>query len=284
MTSDFFCTGILQGLILALVAFGVMIPFRLLNFPDLTAEGGYPLGGAVCTSLLVLHVHAIVALFAACIVTGLMGICTGLVHLRFQVNTLLAGIILSTMAYSVNLRLLGAPNIALFNMSSLFSQTDLMMNIMLLASVLMILMGLLILFLHTAFGLKLRAVGLNQAFADRYGISVAKYTLVGLFLAGCFTGMAGGFIVQLQHYMDVGMGVGIVIHALAALMLGEALIGNNTVSRQVLAPGVGALVYQQIQGTILLLGLAPSDLKFFTASLVLIVIATKHHTKQVKRT
>lgn len=279
MTLDFLLTGLLQSLILALVAYAIMIPFRLLNFPDLTAEGAYPLGGAVCTSLLLLHVHPILAVIIASLATGLMGVATSLIHLRLKVNSLLAGIILSTMMYSVNLRLMGKPNIALFNTASLFSQSNVSANILFLLTVLMVLVLPLSLFLRTEIGLRLRAVGLNQAFARRQNISVACYTILGLFIAGCFTGVAGGLIVQLQYYMDVGMGIGIVIHGLAALMIGEAIIGKHTINRQLIAPLIGALVYQQIQGLVLFIGLAPSDLKFFTGSLVLLVISLQRGMK-----
>lgn len=273
MNLDFFLTGLLQGLILALVTYGIMIPFRLLDFPDLTAEGTYPLGGALHTSLLLLHVQPLLAIILTSLLTGLMGIATSLIHLRLKVNTLLAGIILSTMAYSVNLRLLGKPNVALFHTESLLSNTSVTANIFLLLAVILLLVLPLALFLRTTTGLKMLAVGFNPGFARRQGISVEKHTIFGLFIAACFVSTAGGLMVQMQHYMDVGMGFGVVIHGLAALMIGEAMIGNHTLHRQLFAPLTGALVYQQIQGLILSLGLAPSDLKFFTGSLVLLVIA-----------
>ena len=120
---------------------------------------------------------------------------------------------------------------------------------------------------------------MNQTFAHRQNISVEYYTILGLFIAGCFTGVAGGLIVQLQYYMDVGMGIGIVIHGLAALMIGEAIIGSNTINKQLIAPLIGALVYQQIQGVVLFMGLAPSDLKFFIGSLVLLVLGLQRRAK-----
>ena len=120
MINELILTGILQALVLALVAYGVMIPFRLLNFPDLTSEGAYPFAGAVCASLLILDVNPILAVLVASITSGLVGIGTALIHLRFKVNTLLCGIIVSTILYSINLRLMGKPNIALFNQSILF--------------------------------------------------------------------------------------------------------------------------------------------------------------------
>ena len=272
MMADFLLTGLLQGLILALIAVAIMIPFRLLNFPDLTAEGAYPLGGAVCACLLLLPIHPFVAVVIASLASGLMGVATSLIHLRLKVNSLLSGIILSTMIYSLNLRFMGKPNISLFHTASLFSQNNLLANIGLLLVIVVTLVVPLALFLRTDIGLRLRAVGLNQAFARKQNISITAYTLLGLFLAGCFTGMAGGLIVQLQYYMDIGMGLGMVIHGLAALMIGEAIVGNKTVNKQLLAPVIGALIYQQIQGLVLFMGLAPSDLKFFTGSLVFVVI------------
>lgn len=279
ITIDFFLTGLLQGLVLALVAYAIMIPFRLLNFPDLTAEGAYPLGGTVCASLLLLQTPPLLAVLIAGLITGLMGIATGLIHLKLKVNTLLSGIILSTMMYSVNLRLMGKPNLSLFHTQSLFSEQDLGLNIFILFSLITALILPLSLFLKTEIGLRLRAVGFNQAFARRQGISIETYTLVGLFIASCFTGITGGLIVQLQYYVDIGMGIGIVIHGLAALMIGEAIIGNEQLHKQLLAPLVGSIIYQQIQGMVLLIGLPPSDLKFFTGALVLFVISLKRGEK-----
>jgi putative ABC transport system permease protein len=273
MTIDLFLTGILHGLILAFVAYAIMIPFRLLNFPDLTAEGAYPLGGAVCAISLTFSAPPLIAILLGALSAGCMGVATSLIHLRLRVNTMLAGIILSTMAYSVNLRLLGKPNIALFEKAALFSSSFLGGEILTLVLLLFACTTLLALFLRTDFGLRLRAVGLNPDFAAKQRINIERYTILGLFLAGCLSGLAGGLIIQVQSYMDIGMGVGMVIHGLASLMIGEAIIGNHNTGRQLLAPLIGALVYQQIQGLALSVGLAPSDLKFFTGTVVLAVIA-----------
>lgn len=268
-------TGILQGLILAFISYGIMIPFRLLNFPDVTAEGAYPLGGAISASLVIIGVNPIIAILIGAIGGGLAGAATASIHLRFQVNTLLAGIILSTMLYSVNLRLMGKPNIALFNQNLLFHSDNITIRIIVVISMLGMLIIPLLLFLRTSFGLRLRAVGLNQEFAKRQGISITRWTIFGLFLGNAYTGLAGSLMVQVQGYADVGMGVGIVIHALAALMIGESIIGNSSLHKQLLAPLVGALIYQQIQGLALSLGLAPSDLKLLTGGIVLAVIAIR---------
>lgn len=274
MPIELLYTGVLQGLILAIIAFGIMIPFRFLNFPDLTAEGAYPLGGAICASLLVAGTPQILAIFASVIGAGLMAICTAQVALRLKVNSLLAGIILSTMAYSVNLRIMSKPNIALFEMGGVnFNITSLIIIVMLCAIPFA-------LFLYTDFGLRLRTIGSSLKFAVNHGISINKYTSLGLFIAGSMFGLAGSLMVQIQQFMDVGIGVGIVIHGLASLMIGESIVGNNTIRKQLAAPIIGALIYQQIQGLALSFGLAPSDLKFFTGSIVLIVLALQKGGKE----
>ncbi|MDR1031866.1 MAG: hypothetical protein LBL30_01950 [Holosporales bacterium] len=274
MSADLIINGLQQGLILAIIAYGIMIPFRFLDFADLTADGAYPLGGAICAVCMSCGIHPAIAIPCSMFCAGIMGTCTALIHLKFRVNSMLAGIILSTMAYSVNLRIMGKPNIALFDCGGLFGAN--IISNMLVITVLMA--GCVIpfaVFLRTDFGLRFRAVGLNLNFAKQQGVSIEKYTMFGLFAACSMFGLAGSLIVQLQSYMDVGIGVGILIHGLASLMVGEAMIGNATLNRQLLAPLLGALVYQQVQGIALSLGLAPSDLKFFTGSIVLLVIALK---------
>lgn len=268
-------TGLLQGLILAIVALGIFIPFRLLNFPDLTSEGSYPLGGIVCASLLVAGVSPSLSMILAVICAGLLGIGTAFVHIYLRVNTLLAGIILTTMAYSFDLRLMGRPNIALFDQYTLFTrfQESMTLKCGFVFLILIILIGLLFWFLKTEKGLRFRAVGMNPHFAERQGINLKIYIILGLFSGNALCGLAGSLMVQLQSYADIGMGIGILIHGLAALMIGESVFKGKLF--YLLTPFLGALIYQQIQGLALALGLEPSDLKFFTGFIVLSVIALR---------
>lgn len=270
-------TGIVQALILSIVAMGVMIPFRILNFADLTAEGSYPLGGAICATLLLMGINPILALLFSFIFSGIVGIFTALIHMRFRVNTLLSGIILSSMIYSINLRLMGKANVGLFEASQLFSnfQDNLPMKIGILLFINLGIIGIINWFLLTEKGLRMRSVGLNPAFSERQGINKQHYTFLGLFMGNALCGMAGGLMIQNQAYADVGMGIGIVIHALAALMIGESLVGSRKLKEQIMAPFVGALVYQQIQGLALVMGLAPTDLKLLTGGIVLMVIGSR---------
>jgi putative ABC transport system permease protein len=280
MNFEFFGIGIQQGLLLAFVAYGVMAPFRLLNLPDLTAEGAYPLGGAVAAALLCAGVAPWLAIASAILMGLLMGLGTGFLHLRFQMHPLLAGIILSTMAYTVNLRLMGKPNLGLFQQSVWMEGFGLMGRIFGLIAILVVLIILLNAFLKTQVGLRLRAVGLNPSFAKRQGIGLEAYTLMGFAMGSALTSLGGALTIQLQRYSDINMGLGMVIHALAALMLGERLVGNQTLFRQLLAPLVGALVYQQIQGIVLWFGLAPTDLKFVTGLILILLTRPKAGLKR----
>jgi len=270
-------SGLLQGLILSLLVTGVMVPFRLLNFPDLTSEGAYPLGGALCASLIVAGIHPAFALGAACICAGLLGTGTAIIHIKYKINTLLAGIILSTMVYSVNLRAMGKPNLALFELPSLFNDlsSGLFSQIIILLIINVIILTALYLFLNTEKGLRFRAVGLNPKFAERQGINLNKTIIAGLFLGNALSGLAGGLLVQIQGYADIAIGVGIVIHALAAMMIGEKIVGTNSTLKLVIAPFIGSIIYQQIQGIALIAGLAPSDLKLLTGAIVLGIIAIR---------
>ncbi len=274
--------GLIQGLVLSLVALGVMIPFKLLHSPDLTCDGAYPLGGAICATLLIMGIPPFLATFIALIAGGLLGLGTAFIHLRFKVNTLLAGIIICTMCYTINLRILQKPNVALFNVNTLFSafnDNKITITIVLIAITLCVI-AFLYRFLISQKGLSLRAVGFNPIFAQRQGIAVSPYIFLGFFLGNTLNALAGSLMVQLQQYADVGMGFAMVIHALAALMIGESLIGTQTLLRQCLAPIVGALVYQQIQGLAMTLGLAPTDLKLVTGIIVLAAIGMQLKRKQ----
>ncbi|MBS0185699.1 MAG: ABC transporter permease [Proteobacteria bacterium] len=275
--------GVLQGLVLALVALGIFIPFRVLNFPDLTAEGSYPLGGSVCAALVMCGMDPFLALLIAGFCGGLLGAGTALIHISLKVNTLVCGLILTTMAYSLNLRFMGKPNLSLFDQTTVFTfiGEGLEIKSLFVLGILIVLIVLLFLFLKTEKGLRFRSIGLSPLFSERQGINVPKYMILGLFTGNLLCGLAGGLMAQIQGYTDVGMGFGLVLHVLAALIIGEGLIKNKSIFAQLFAPFLGALVYQQIQGLVVALGLEPSDLKFFTGLFVLSIIAVreKKHKK-----
>ncbi|QOF73997.1 ABC transporter permease [Aminobacter sp. SR38] len=267
-----------QSLIYSFLVLGIMIPFRLLSFPDLTSEGAFPLGGCVCATLLLAGYPPLLATVVAMLAGVGAGAATALVHLRFRINSLLAGILVFTALYSANMRVLGRSNIALFNTDNIFTQinpailTDVRLQVATFAVLIVVALVALRWYLATQAGAALRVIGINPELAPSLGISIWTYTIVGLGVASGLTALGGALIVQLQGYADVGMGTGILINGLASLVIGETITGRQTVTRQLLAPVVGAMVYYQLVSLALSIGLQPSDLKVVTAGFVLVTL------------
>lgn len=269
---------LVQGLIYALIALAVMIPFRVLSVPDLSSEGVFPLGAAVATALITLGVHPLPATLAAVAAGFLAGMATALIHLKFKVHSLLAGILTITMLWSVNLRILGKPNAPLFGFETLFDwihpaiANSLNIQILFFGALAVVLVLVLWWLLQTDLGLGLRGIGANAHLAPALGVGLVSYTAGGLGLASGISELAGALMAQSQGYADVGMGVGMLVNGLASVIIGEAITGRQTLLRQVSAPIVGALVYYQLSSLALALGLDPSDLKLVTGLFVLATI------------
>ena len=225
---------LVQGLLYAFVALGVMIPFRILNLPDLSSEGVLPLGGAVTAALLVAGVHPLAATAVAIGCGFAAGALTASIHLKFRVHSLLAGILTITMLWSVNLRVMGKPNTSVFGLPSLYDwispniMASLALQTVFFAVLQLALLCLLYWGLRTEVGLALRGVGANSQLAPALGIGVVSYTVVGMGLANSFTALAGSLLVQNQGYADVGMGFGMLVNGLASVIIGEALTGRRT--------------------------------------------------------
>jgi putative ABC transport system permease protein len=270
---------LVQGILYAFVALAVMIPFRLLAFPDLTSEGSFPLGGCLCATLMVAGVNPLAAMAAAVGAGMLAGLATAFVHLRFRINTLLSGILIMTILYSVNLRVMGKANVALIGIDSVLHWvspevvTDVKLQIAVFGFLAICGLALLLWLLSTQVGLSLRAVGANASLAPALAINPWVYILAGLALANGLSAFAGALAVQLQGFADVHMGFGVLINGLAAVIIGETLIGRATVLRQLAAPLVGSILYYQLVSLGLALGLKPADLKLVTGLFVLATLA-----------
>lgn len=267
-----------QSLILSFVVLAIMIPFRMLSFPDLTSEGAYPLGGCVCAVLLSMGMSPWLAILGAICAGFAAGCCTAFIHLRFRIHTLLAGILMITMLYSINLRIMGRSNLSVFGSDTIFDWAPFatgapaakILVVGLLAAA--ILAGL-YLFFGTEKGTAVRAVGANPDMAEAQGINVWTATIAGVGLASGFSALSGAIMIQSQGFADVNMGIGVLINGLAALMIGEAITGKHSVLRQLLAPFVGAVVYYQLVSLCLAAGMPPTDLKLATGLFVLVMLA-----------
>ncbi len=267
-----------QGLLYAFVAMGVLIPFRILNVPDMTAEGSFPLGGCVVATLTTAGLHPVFGTLLACAAGFTAGAVTALIHLKLRVHSLLAGILTITMLWSVNLRIMGRPNTPLFGLPNLFDWispailTSLTLQCLLFFALLLGVTLLLWWALHTDLGLAMRGVGANNQLAPALGIDSTRFVVVGIGLANAITATAGALLAQSQGYADVGMGFGMLVNGLASVIIGEVITGRATLLRQLLAPMVGAGAYYQLSSLALSMGLAPSDLKFVTGAFVLVTI------------
>ncbi|MBB6487315.1 putative ABC transport system permease protein [Rhizobium lusitanum] len=268
-----------QSFILSFVVLGIMIPFRMLSFPDLTSEGAFPLGGCVCGILLAAGVSPPLAIAVAFVVGLAAGCCTAFIHLRFRIHTLLAGILMSTMLYSVNLGIMGKSNLSVFGSPTVFdvvpfTEPGFPVSKIVIAGLLavVVLIGL-NLYFKTEKGTAMRAVGSNPDMAEAQGINVWAATIGGVGIASAFSAASGALMVQSQGFADVNMGIGILINGLAALMIGEAFTGKQTVLRQLLAPFVGAIIYYQLVSLCLAAGMPPPNLKLATGLFVLIMLA-----------
>lgn len=268
-----------QSLILAFVVLGIMIPFRTLNFPDLTSEGAFPLGGCVCGVLLAGGASPLTAIAVALVAGFLAGCCTAFIHLRFRIHTLLAGILMMTMLYSINLRIMGKSNLSVFGSPTVFDWAPFTQpgfpaaKIVVAGLIGLVVFILLNLFFKTEKGTAIRAVGANPDMAEAQGINVWIATVCGVGMASAFSATSGALMVQSQGFADVNMGLGILINGLAALMIGEAIVGKQTVLRQLAAPFVGAIVYYQLVSFCLAAGMPPPDLKLATGLFVLAMLA-----------
>lgn len=267
-----------QGLLYAFVAMGILIPFRILNVPDLSAEGTFPLGGCAVAALITLGLHPVLGtLLAICAGFG-AGVVTALIHLKLRVHSLLAGILTLTMLWSVDLRIMGKPNTPLFGLPNLYDWLhpsilqSLSLQIALLLALLVVLVLVLWWGLQTDIGLALRGVGANHQLAPALAVNSTRYIVVGLGLANAITATAGALLAQSQGYADVGMGFGMLVNGLASVIIGEAVTGRGNLLRQLSAPVVGSVVYYQLSSLALALGLAPSDLKLVTGLFVLVTI------------
>jgi len=268
-----------QGLLYAIVAFGIMVPCRLLSFPDLSCEGAFPLGGCLCAALLTAHVPPALAVLIAVAAGFSAGCATALIHVRLRINTLLAGILMVTMLWSINLRIMGKSNIPLFNTGNLFDAVwggfSLNVNAQIGAWCVLAVgcVALAVWLLRTEVGLGFRAVGSNETMARAQGIHVTKAIVIGVGVANAMTAFAGATVAQIQGYADVAMGFGLLINGLAALIIGEAITGRRSVLAQMAAPFVGSVVYYQAISLGLAIGVNPSDLKLVTSLFVLATLA-----------
>ena len=267
-----------QGLAYGLVALGIVITFRILAFPDLTVDGSFPLGAAVVSRLIIEGVSPIYAIIMAIICGFLAGCCTGFLNTKLKINSLLAGILMMTMLYSVNLRIMGRSNIQLLTVNTILTpleNLDINRFIPIITFFFITLLAVKFLtdmFFNTQIGFAMRATGDNEQMIRTLGVNTDHMTVLGIGISNAFVALSGALVAQDQGFSDVGMGIGMIVAGLASIIIGEALFGKKTVQRMTLAAIVGSVIYKLIISLGLRLGLAPTDLKMATAVMVILAL------------
>lgn len=267
-----------QGLAYGLVAIGIVITFRILAFPDLTVDGSFPLGAAVVARLIMEGVPPIYGILMAIIIGFLAGCCTGLLNTKLKINSLLAGILMMTILYSVNLRIMGRSNIQLLTVNTLLTpleNLDVNRFIPIIAFFFVVTLSMKFLtdmFLNTQIGFAMRATGDNEQMIRTLGVNTDNMTVMGIGISNAFVALSGALVAQDQGFADVGMGIGMIVAGLASIIIGEALLGKRTVQRMTLAAVVGSIIYKLIISLGLRMGLAPTDLKMATGVMVILAL------------
>ena len=269
------------GLIFALVALGVLISFRILNFPDLSVDGTFPLGGAVAAILISKGSNPFLATAAATAAGALAGLATGLLNVRLKIMDLLAGILMMTALYSINLRIMGRPNVPLINEPTVFTQLmpqvapDYIERVIILVAVVVMAKLLLDAYLATQRGLAMRATGVNPRMASAQGVNTAQAKLAGLAISNALVSLGGALFAQTQGGSDISMGIGTIVIGLAAVIIGENVLPARRMFWTTLAVVVGALLYRFFIALALnsdWIGLKSQDLNLIASTLVTVVL------------
>lgn len=282
-------TGALeQGFVFALMALGVFITFRVLDFPDLSVDGSFPLGAAVSAKLIIDGYDPFLALVISLAAGLAAGAMTGFLNTKFKISSLLAGILTMTALYSVNLRVMGRANIPLLREPTFLSVLQESFTSRYLALICFLILVILVKLtidwlLHTELGLALRATGDNPEMIRSLGVNTDRMKILGLSLSNGLVALSGGLVAQYQGFADVGMGIGTIVAGLASVIIGEVLLRPRKIAAQVLAAIVGSVVYRLVIFFALRMGFAPTDLKLVTAVLVIIALAAPHISHQRKQ-
>lgn len=279
------------GLMLSILALGVYVSFRIFKMPDITAEGSITLGAAVAAALLVRGNGPVVSTVSAMAAGMVAGSMTGLMATKFRINKLLAGILMMTALYSINLHVMGRSNLPLLNETTLatgaeqfgkvlfsgatelhvFGWTVGLRDASMLICVVMfvaIIGALLYLFFRTQLGTAMRATGDNQQMISALGVSVDAMTIFGLAISNGLIALSGALVAQYQGFADVQMGIGIIVLGLASVIIGEALVGSRTLGLLIIGAVMGSVLFRLLVAIALRWGLDPNDLKLITAVFV----------------
>ena len=284
-----------MGLILSLLSLGMLISFRMIRFTDITVDGTITLGAALTAVLITQGWSPWLAALMAFLAGALAGTITGILHTRFKIQEILSGILMMTALYSINLRIMGRSNIPMLDVKS-FSDgmRDLLLRLfdhankinvmgwrvplidvalLIMMTLITVVAGMLLYrFLLSHFGTALRAAGHNDQMVRAQGVDHHRMIVFGLALENGLVGLSGSLLAQYQGFADVQMGIGMMVWGLASIIIGEALIGKNSLGLQIIAVVLGTILFRLLIAIALRWGLNPNDLKLVTALFVFVAL------------
>ncbi|BDQ46033.1 MULTISPECIES: ABC transporter permease [Enterococcus] len=267
-----------QGMLWALLGLGIFMTYRILNFPDMTTEGSFPLGGAVCVTAITTGISPFVATLLGVGAGMLAGLVTGLLFTKGKIPIILAGILVMSGLNSVILFVMKSPNKSLLNQPKIqdvfqkMALPDYYDTIFLGISVLAVVMILLLFFFNTSLGQAYIATGDNEEMARSIGIQTDRMKILGLVLSNGLIGLSGALIAQNDGYADVSKGTGVIVIGLASLIIGEVLFGELTFGERLMAIVVGSIIYQLLILLVIKLGFDTTYLKIFSAVILAICL------------
>ena len=289
---DFFITIIEQGLIYGILALGVYITYKILDFPDLTTDGSFPLGAAVTAALISRGVNPYMTLPIAFAAGALAGVCTGLIHVKGRVRDLLSGIIMMTALWTINLRIAGTSNVPLFSKETIFKNSFLekllpeavqpygtLIVIVILAAVTKLILDF---YMKSKSGFLLRAVGDNEKLVTALARDQGNVKILGLAIANGLVALSGCIFCQEERVFEISMGTGAVVIGLASVIIGTSLFRNMTFMKATTAVVIGSVLYKACTA-VAMKNFEPQDMKLITAALFLIVLLiSMERRKKVK--
>ena len=265
-----FLLGILeQGLIIAVAALGVYITYSILDFPDLSVDGTFTLGAAVSVVAIMNDVNPFISLVFAFIAGTLGGLITGILHVKFKITSLLAGILVMGGLYSINLRIMDKANLPIFNEISIFTSNNKLIVILIIAIGIKIVMDLIF---KTKFGFILKATGDNETLVTTLAVSPGKIKIIALMVSNGLVALSGAMMAQYQSFADITMGIGFVTMALASIILGQSVFKSERVLKSTTVVIIGAILYKLSIGLAINIGFKPSDIKLITSLIVFAAI------------
>lgn len=263
-------TSLEIGLIYGIAAIGIYLTFRVIDFPDLTCDGSFVLGAASSSILIKMGTNPWFALFIAFVAGSIAGLITGILNTKFKITNLLAGILVSFMLYSINLKIMGGiPNIALITQATIFTNQNSLVILGIICSIITLLHSYL---LNTNFGLAMRSIGQNQRLATIVGVKVTTITVIGLILSNGLISIGGALFSQHQGFADITQGIGTIVISLAAVMIGEKLLPFRSSFCLIFSCLLGSIIYRFFISIALhseMLGLETQDLNLITGLLII---------------